>query len=130
MAIEYVSWKAGDPAIKAAPQTIKSKHWTQLDFGAQDSIVPKNSGIATWAFYVNVNKNGGAKSMKIRFTRDIGTKDADFTGQRTLDLGLDHIFSDTWFFKANKGQPVGLEVYHEGATDMVIWTREFKMWIP
>lgn len=130
MTTEYVSWKAGDPAIKAAPQTIKPKTWTQLDFGAQDSIVPKNSGIATWAFYVNVNKEGGAKSMKIRFTRDIGTKEADFTGQRTLDLGLDHIFSDTWFFKANKGQPVGLEVYHEGTAPMVITTREFKMWIP
>jgi hypothetical protein len=130
MTIEYVSWKAGDPKIKPAPQVIKPKTWTQLDFGAQDSIVPKNSGIANWAFYLNVSKDGGAKHMKIRFTRDIGTKDADFTGQRMLDLTLDNIHSGTWFFKANKGQPVGLEVYHEGTTAMTIVTRELKMWIP
>jgi hypothetical protein len=130
MTVEYVSWKAGDPKIKPAPQKIKPKVWTQLDFGAQDSIVPKNSGIANWAFYLNVATAGGAKDMKIRFTRDIGTKDADFTGQRMLDLALDNIHSGTWFFKANKGQPVGLEVYHAGTSDMTIITREFKMWIP
>ena len=73
---------------------------------------------------------GGAANMKIRFTRDIGTKEADFTGQRMLDLGLDNIHSGTWFFKANKGQPVGLEVYHAGKSDMTVTTREFKMWIP
>ena len=130
MSIEYVSWKAGDPKIKPSPQTIRPKVWTQLDFGAQDSIVPKNTGHANWDFYLNIKELGGAKNMKIRFTRDIGTKDADFTGQRMLDLELDNIHSGTWFFKANKGQPVGLEVYHAGATDMVIVTREFKMWIP
>lgn len=130
MAVEYVSWKAGDPKIKPAPQTIAPKTWTQLDFGAQDSIVPKNNGTANWAFYVNVNEKGNASKLKIRFTRDIGTKDADFTGQRTLDLNVDHIFSDTWFFNAKKGQPVGIEVYHEGTGNMVITTREFKMWIP
>jgi hypothetical protein len=130
MTIEYVSWKAGDPKIKPSPQTIRPKVWTQLDFGAQDSIVPKNTGHANWAFYINIKDLGGAKDMKIRFTRDIGTKDADFTGQRMLDLTLDNIHSGTWFFKANKGQPVGLEVYHAGPKDMVIITREFKLWIP
>jgi hypothetical protein len=130
MSVEYVSWKAGDPKIKAAPQVIKPKTWTQLDFGAQDSIVPKNTGIANWAFYVNVAKDGGAKNMKIRFTRNIGTKDADFTGQRMLDLALDNIHAGTWFFKAIKGQPVGLEVFHEGTAAMTIGTRMFKMWIP
>jgi hypothetical protein len=130
MTIEYVSWKAGDPKIKPSPQTIRPKIWTQLDFGAQDSIVPKNTGHANWAFYVNVKELGGAKNMKIRFTRDIGTAAADFTGQRMLDLTLDNIHSGTWFFKAKKGQPVGLEVYHAGPKDMVIITREFKLWIP
>jgi hypothetical protein len=130
MTVEYVSWKAGDPKIKAAPQIIKPKIWTQLDFGAQDSIVPKNTGIANWAFYVNIAKDGGAKNMKIRFTRDIGTKEADFTGQRMLDLTLDNIHSGTWFFKARKGQPVGLEVFHGGTAAMTIITRELKMWIP
>jgi hypothetical protein len=130
VSIEYVSWKAGDPKIKPSPQTIRPKTWTQLDFGAQDSIVPKNTGHANWAFYLNVKELGGAKNMKIRFSRDIGTANADFTGQRMLDLELDNIHSGTWFFKANKGQPVGLEVYHAGAADMVIVTREFKMWIP
>jgi hypothetical protein len=130
MSIEYVSWKAGDPKIKPSPQTIRPKVWTQLDFGAQDSIVPKNTGHANWAFYVNVKELGGAKNMKIRFTRDIGTANADFTGQRMLDLELDNIHSGTWFFKAKKGQPVGLEVYHAGPKDMVIITREFKLWIP
>jgi hypothetical protein len=127
---EYVSWKAADPKIKPAPQIIKPKVWTQLDFGAQDSIVPKTSGTANWAFYINVEDLGGADKMKIRFTRDIGTKDADFTGQRMLDLALDNIHSGTWFFNAKKGQPVGLEVYHAGKTNMTIITREFKMWIP
>jgi hypothetical protein len=130
MSIEYVSWKAGDPKIKPSPQTIRPKVWTQLDFGAQDSIVPKNTGHANWAFYINVKELGGAKEMKIRFTRDIGTKDADFTGQRMLDLALDNIHSGTWFFKARKGQPVGLEVFHEGTAAMTIITRELKMWIP
>jgi hypothetical protein len=130
MTVEYVSWKAGDPKIKPSPQTIRPKVWTQLDFGAQDSIVPKNTGHANWAFYVNVKELGGAKNMKIRFTRDIGTANADFTGQRMLDLELDNIHSGTWFFKAKKGQPVGLEVYHAGPKDMVIVTREFKLWIP
>lgn len=127
---EYVSWKAGDPKIKPAPQKIAPKTWTQLDFGAQDSIVPKTSGYANWAFYVNVKDDGGADRLKIRFTRDIGTKEADFTGQRMLDLKIDNIHSGTWFFKANKGQPVGLEVYHAGPGAMEIITREFKMWIP
>jgi hypothetical protein len=130
MSIEYVSRKAGDPKIKPSPQTIRPKAWTQLDFGAQDSIVPKNTGIANWAFYLNIKDLGGAKNMKIRFTRNIGTATADFTGQRMLDLALDNIHSGTWFFKARKGQPVGLEVYHAGTKDMVIVTREFKMWIP
>jgi hypothetical protein len=130
VSVEYVSWKAGDPKIKPSPQTIRPKTWTQLDFGAQDSIVPKNTGHANWAFYLNVKELGGAKNMKIRFSRDIGTANADFTGQRMLDLELDNIHSGTWFFKAKKGQPVGLEVYHAGPKDMVIVTREFKLWIP
>ena len=70
----------------------------------------------------------GAKTMKLRWLREPnGIK--DFTGQRTLDLDLSNIHSDIWMFNAKKGQPVGIEVYHAGASDMTIITRECKMWI-
>ncbi len=126
---EYVSWKAGDPKIKPAPQKIKAKTWTLLTFDEGSAIVPKTEGIANWAFYVNVNEPSGATKLEVRWLREPnGAK--DFTGARTLDLKLDNIHSGTWFFKAKKGQPVGIEVRHNGTADMVITTRECKMWIP
>lgn len=129
MAVEYVSWKAGDPKIKPAPQTIKTKTWTLLTFDEGNVITPKNNGTAMWAFYVNVNDAGGASTLQLRWIREPqGIK--DFTGARALDLKLDNIHSGVWFFNAKKGQPVGIEVYHEGKKDMVITTRETKMWIP
>lgn len=129
MTVEYVSWKAGDSKIKPAPLTIKPKTWTLLTFDEGDAITPKNDGVANWAYYVNVNKNGGAEKLELRWIREpAGIK--DFTGARTLDLKLDNIHSGVWIFKAKKGQPVGIQVYHAGATDMVITTRECKLWIP
>jgi hypothetical protein len=129
MAVEYVSWKAGDPKIKPAPQTIKPKTWTLLKFDEGDVITPKNAGTAMWAFYVNVNDAGGATNLQLRWIREPeGIQ--DFTGARTLDLKLDNIHSGLWFFNAKKGQPVGIQVYHTGAKDLVITTRETKMWIP
>jgi hypothetical protein len=132
MSIEYVSWKVGDPAIKAAPQTIAPGKWTILNFGTVDAIVPKHNGAAQWAFYVNVTPQKGlgiAKSLNLRFIRDPKGA-ADFTGQRPLDLTKGHIFSGTWFFNAKKGQPVAIQVYNTGKKTLVITTREFKMWIP
>lgn len=129
MTVEYVSWKAGDPLIKPSPQAIKPKTWTTLIFEEGSAIVPKHNGTANWAHYINVNDAGGAKNVKVRYLRDPkGIK--DFTGQVTHDLTIDHIFSDTWFFNAKVGQPIALQVYHEGKKNMVITTREFKMWIP
>jgi hypothetical protein len=132
MAIEYVSIKVGDPAIKPSPQVIPPGKWVTLDFGAVDVIVPKHDGVAQWAYYVNftpVKGIGAPKSVKLRFCRDPKGA-ADFTGQRPLDLSVDHVFSGVWIFKAKKGQPVALQVYNTGKKPITITTREFKMWIP
>ena len=56
---EYVSWKAGDPKIKPAPQKIKPKTWTLLKFDEGDAITPKTAGTAIWGFYVNVDDAAG-----------------------------------------------------------------------
>jgi hypothetical protein len=126
---EYKSWKAGDPKIKPAPLKVKPKTWTLLTFDEGNVITPKGSGTAIWGFYINVEDAAGAKTMKLRWIREPnGIK--DFTGQRTLDLELSNIHSDLWMFNAKAGQPVGIEVYHAGVSDMTIITRECKMWIP
>lgn len=126
---EYVSWKAGDPKIKPAPLTVKPNTWTLLTFDQGNAITAKSSGTAIWGFYINVNDKAGAETMKLRWLREPnGIK--DFTGQRTLDLNLSNIHSDLWMFNAKAGQPVGIEVYHAGVKDMIITTRECKMWIP
>ena len=66
MALEYVSWKQGDPAIKADPQTIKPKTWTNLKFGSNgDVIVPKNNGSALWSVYLNIDADGGASDAVV-----------------------------------------------------------------
>ena len=126
---EYVSWKAGDPKIKPAPQKIKPKTWTLLEFSEGNVITPKSSGTAIWGFYLNVDEAAGAGSLKLRWLREPnGAK--DFTGQRVLNLKDSNIHSELWMFNAKKGQPVGIEVYHSGGQDLVIATRECKMWIP
>lgn len=129
MAIEYVSWKQGDPLIKADPQIIKPKTWTSLKFGANgDVIIPKHDGEALWCAYINVAGTGGASQYKVRFIRD-PKKLADFTGIATYGIAYEpqtHVH----FFNAKKGQPVALQVWHDGKTDMTIACREFKMWIP
>jgi hypothetical protein len=125
---EYISWKAGDPKIKPAPQNIKPKTWTLLNFDQGTAIKAKSSGTAIWGFYINVEQPGGAKSMKLRWLREpLGIK--DFTGQRTLNLEDSNIHSDLWMFNAKAGQPVGIEVYHAGTSDLTIITRECKMFI-
>lgn len=123
---EYVSWKAGDPQIKAMPQKIKPKTWTLLEFQEGNVITPQSDGTAIWGFYVNVDDPAGAKTMKLRWIREPNGIQ-DFTGQRTLDLNLSNIHSDIWMFNAKKGQPVGIQVYHAGTGDMTIITRECKM---
>lgn len=126
---EYVSWKTGDPAIKPKPQTIQPKTWTTLSFDAGDCIVPHGNGTAHWAFYANADVTGGAKVLKARFCRDPkGIK--DFTGHWSTALGVDSILCGAWFFNAKKGQPVGVQVWHDGTKPLTITTRELKMWIP
>jgi hypothetical protein len=126
---EYVSWKAGDPAIKADPQTIKPKTWTNLKFGSNgDVIVPKHDGQALWDAYVNIETAGGASQYKIRFIRD-PKGIADFTGIASYGIAYEpqtHVH----FFNAKKGQPVAVQIWHDGKSNMVVSTREFKMWIP
>ena len=132
MTIEYVSWKVGDPLIKKAPQVIKPGVWTTLHFDKLDAIVPKHGGTAQWAYYLNITNSkglGSAKTVDLRFTRNPRGK-ADFTGQRPLNLTTGHIFSGTWFFKAKAGQPVALQVRNNGKKNIIVTTREFKMWIP
>lgn len=129
MSVEYTSWKTGDPTVKLNPQVIIPKTWTLLKFDLGSAITPQNSGNAIWGYYVNVTENGGAKTMKLRWLRDpSGSK--DFTGQRTLDLSVSNIHSDLWMFNAKKGQPVGIQVYHAGTSNLIIGTRECKMLIP
>jgi len=129
MAVEYVSWKQGDPAIKADPQVIKPKTWTSLTFGANGSTIkPAHDGQAMWCAYVNVDKDGGCSDWKIRFIRDPKGA-ADYTGIASFSPNQEpqtHLH----FFNAKKGQPVAVQVYHNGASNMVVTTREFKMWIP
>lgn len=130
MAIEYVSWKAGDPAIKAKPQVIKPKTWTILTFEEGDAIVPKHDGEALWTYYINADDNTtDAKGFRARFIRDPKGA-ADFTGRFSIMFDQDHILAGNWNFKAKKGQPVSIQVYHEGKKDLTITTREFKLWIP
>lgn len=124
--MQYVSWKQGDPAIKADPQKIKPKTWTLLTFGKNGSLIkPTADGLAHWGMYVNVSDNADAKSLMVRFTRD-PKGIADFTGANSYSFAAGHIFSHMWMFLAKKGQPVGVEVYHDGTRDLVVGTREFK----
>jgi hypothetical protein len=130
MSVELVSWKAGDPAIKAKPQVIKPKTWTVLTFEEGDGIVPKNNGTALWTYYINADdKSTDAKGFKARFIRDPKGV-ADFTGRFSILFDQDHVLAGNWSFNAKKGQQVSIQVYHEGKKDMIITTREIKMWIP
>jgi hypothetical protein len=126
---EYISWKAGDPAIAASPQIIKPKTWTTVTFGKDSLIVPKTNGTATWAYYLNVDVPADSKLLKVRFMRD-PKGIADFTGLKGIDLTSYAIDSGTWIFNAKAGQPVALQVYASGTKNVTLSTREFKMWIP
>ncbi|CAB4194578.1 hypothetical protein UFOVP1264_33 [uncultured Caudovirales phage] len=131
MATEYVSWKTGD-ASKPKPQIVKPNEWVTVQFNEGAAIVPKNSGTANWAFYLNIKNASGlgaSKSVDVRFLRD-PKGIADFTGQCNLDLTSGSIYSGTWFFNAKKGQPVALQIRNNGKKNITLSTREFKMWIP
>ena len=124
--MQYVSWKQGDPTIKADQQSIPSKAWTLLSFGANGTVInPTADGLAHLGAYINVNDDGGAKSVQLRFIRDPKGA-ADFTGAITFDTTSGHIFSHMWMIMAKKGTSLGVQVYHEGAKPMVIGTRELK----
>lgn len=124
--MQYVSWKQGDPAIKADPQTIKPKTWTLLEFGVNGSLItPRSNGLGHWGTYINVSNGADAKNIQVRFIRDPKGK-ADFTGSISFDLASGHIFSHMWMFLAKKGESVGVQVYHDGTKNLTIATREFK----
>lgn len=129
MSVEYVSWKQGDPTIKADPQTIKPNTWTSISFGSNGTtITPKNDGTALWTVYVNLNSTGGCTDWKVRFIRD-PKGSADYTGIASYDPAHEPQ-THNHNFNAKKGQPVAAQIWHNGKSDMVIGTREFKMWIP
>lgn len=125
---QYVSIK--DDVTK---QIVKGKTWTLLRFKVNgkniENVVPNQDGFAEWAWYINVDTPNGASILKARFSRD--PKGAnDFTGQTFFDLTKATISSHTWFFKANKGQSVGVMVWHDGTRPLTVGTREIKLWIP
>jgi hypothetical protein len=123
---QYVSWKEGDPAIKADPESIPAKTWTLLTFGANGTVInPTVNGLAHLGTYFNVNDAGGAKTVQVRFIRDPKGV-ADFTGSTSFSLAAGHIFSHTWFIIGKKGTPIGVQIWHDGTKPMVIGTREFK----
>jgi hypothetical protein len=125
--MQYVSWKQGDPAIKADPQKIKPKTWTLLTFGKEGSIVmPVVDGLAHLGTYINVADNGGAKNVMVRFIRD-PKKTADFTGCTSFDLASGHLFSHMWMILAKRGTGLAVQIYHDGTKPMTISTREFKV---
>ena len=124
--MQYESWKQGDPAIKADPQSIKPKTWTNLKFGSNgDLIKPVIDAVCHLGTYINISADGEAKTVQVRFIRDPKGK-ADFTGCNSYSLSAGHIFSHTWFLQAKKGTPLAVQVWHDGAKPMVIGTREFK----
>lgn len=124
---QYVSWKSGDPLVGGKdPQKIKPKTWTLMVFGTNGSLItPTADGIAYWGTYINVQDFADAKTFMVRFIRD-PKKLADYTGATTWSFTAGRIFSHLWMFKAKKGQPVGVQVWHDGTKDIVLGTREFK----
>jgi hypothetical protein len=123
--MQYVSWKQGDPAIKADPQMIKPKTWTLLKFDKNVLINPTADGLAHLGMYMNIKDFGNAKQVMVRFIRDPKGV-ADFTGATSWSPADGHIFSHMWMIQAKKGVPLGVEVYHDGTKAMAIATREFK----
>jgi len=124
---QYESWKSGDPLVGGTdPQKIKPKTWTLMEFGKNGTVItPVVDGIAYWGTYVNVQDNSDAKTIMVRFIRD-PKKLADFTGAISYTFAAGHIFSHLWMFKAKKGQPVGVQVWHDGSKPIILGTREFK----
>jgi hypothetical protein len=112
------------------PQVIKPKTWTLLKFtnanGTFTVVTPKYDQWLNWCWYINVNATGGAKKLLVRWVRDPkGAK--DWTGERAMNLAFHDKDSFCWMFKGKKGVPVGIWVYHEGASNLTIGTREIKM---
>jgi hypothetical protein len=124
---QYISIK--DDTTK---QVIKPKTWTLVHFTMrgvkQDVVTPAENAVASWAWYLNVATPNGATMLKARFSRD-PKKLNDFTGQTYIDLTRSTISSHTWFFKARKGQSVGVMVWHNGTKPLTLGTREIKLWI-
>lgn len=124
--MQYVSWKEGDPAIKADPQVINPKTWTLLHFGANGELInPTVNGLAHLGTYFNVSNTGGAKTIQVRYIRDPKGA-ADFTGSTSFSFTAGHIFSHMWAVIAKKGTPLGVQVWHDGPKPLTISTREFK----
>ena len=128
---EYVSRKS-DATSKIPTQSLPSGKWTLLEVEGLTTIVPKGNSVAgaIWAIYLNIDspKLGGATSLTFRWVRDPSTVH-DFTGQQTIAInkGGKTIHSAMWIFMAKKGQPVGVELYHNGSKPLTITTRETKM---
>jgi hypothetical protein len=122
---QYVSIKDDAHDFSVRPKT-----WTLLRFTvdgkALTTLTPTQDGVALWAWYINVDAKGGAKKLAVRFIRD-PKGIADYTGEHGIDLTAHDKDSHLWMFKAKKGQPVGVQVWHDGTAPLVISTREFKL---
>lgn len=133
---EYVSRKS-DSTSKVPTQSLPANAWTLLEVEGLKTIVPKGNSVAgaMWAIYLNIDspKLGGATELTFRWVRDpkqVNPKGAhDFTGQQTITVkkGGNTIHSAVWLFMAKKGQPVGVEITHNGSKPLTLKTRETKM---
>jgi hypothetical protein len=122
--MQYVSWKDDQTVL-----TVPPKKWTLMTLTVDgkkcDVIKPAIDALAMFAWYINVDDTGGAKSLQVRFSRDPRGLN-DYTGQTAMDLTTDDISSHVWFIKAKVGTPIGVMLYHEGTKPLKIGTREFK----
>lgn len=137
MAGEYIMRKS-DSTSNPPTQKIPPGYWYQLEVENKRTITPKRTSKygAYWAVYLNVfsPQRGGPSSMSVRWTRNPDGPSGvgavyDFTGEREIPLNVGYTtkFSAVWVFKARAGQPVAVEVAHNGKVPITIRTRESKL---
>lgn len=124
----------GEYQIYKSTDTIKVKGgaWHLLPVEGKTTIVAKGNSkyAATWAVYLNVKSPvlGGPTELLVKWVRDPKTK-PDWTGERAVALkrGKSTKYAGSWIFKARKGQPVGVWLYHSGSKPIEVSVREVKM---
>jgi hypothetical protein len=125
---EYVMRKS-DATSKIPTQSVPGGTWTLLEVEGQTLITPTGSSAfgAIWGVYLNIVSTDATK-LNLRWVRDPKGR-YDFTGEREIALTKKGttLYSDVWMFQAIKGQPVGIEMKHNGSKPIVIKTRESKL---